>query len=426
MGSIFHTLSGAGQYHYAKFHFSHLIEQLEFEVAVHYDFLLGGKQLLPLKLLPYINNPKQYLIIWCHVHRKHNRLIVIIYCEQSAGTCICITVLNILAYLYVNISYFTDTCKIHPQMDGYMNECNEFYRPGVSDDRSYTESWKDVTNDPCPERPENDKIACPWRFEPTDNPGTSIIFGYAGTAYDGRGYIADLGTRRSTALESLRYLQEKKWMDRYTRIVLLEWVVYNANLNHFSYIAFYVEFPETNGGYPQYETHTFRLYDYSSDAEITAVVVTLLHILYIMWLIHTCFEEFENIKKAGKSYIKSVDNWAEIALVLSSMLGVIIYMIRKMAVINLKEQLQGLECKYFNLSFRTNCPADNVAQSDNIYSKMKICIPTADMRQKGKSLGIMHGWIVLSFMLPKMGETGNIFLLGNRPVPFILYTLCKA
>ncbi len=228
-----------------------------------------------------------------------------------------------------------------------MPECNEPYDKSVSDDRHYAESWKGLSDDPCPEMDEDSKLACPWKYVPTPNPMTSIIYGYSGLPYDGRGYIADLGTRAKTARETLKYLYQTKWLDRYTRFLILEWVVYNANLNHFSYVSFYIEFPETNGAYPAHETHTFRLYDYASDAELTAVIVTLLHILYIVWLIHTCFEEFENLKKAGtKHYIRKADNWVEIAVILVSVLGVILYMVRKMAVINLKEQLEGVECKY--------------------------------------------------------------------------------
>ncbi|XP_072039763.1 polycystin-1-like protein 2 [Amphiura filiformis] len=236
-----------------------------------------------------------------------------------------------------------DTCEIHPDMADTMKECNEPYDNSVNEDRDFKEGWDDLTIKPCPDRSEDSQIVCPWEFVPTDNPGTSMIFGYDGTSYDGKGYIADLGTRSKNALETLDYLYKTRWMDRYTRFVVLEWVVYNANLNHFSYVSFYIEFPETNGAYPSHETHTFRLYDYSSDAELTAVIVTMLHILYIVWLIHTCFEEFENIKKAGgKRYLKSIDNWAEIAVVLTSFLGVILYMVRKMAVINLKEQMEGV------------------------------------------------------------------------------------
>lgn len=221
-------------------------------------------------------------------------------------------------------------------------ECNPGFSSSASETRDFHETWRGTTDEPCDgNKPE----ACPWKYQEATGTLTSTNFGHSGIAYDNSGYIADLGTRKTTAEEVLRYLESTHWMDRYTRYLVLEFVVYNANLNHFSFVSYFIEFPEINGAFLGHETHTFRLYDYASDAELTAVVVTLLHIFYIMWLIHTCFEEFENMKKAGKTYFKSIDNCAEIAVIGSSLASVVVYMIRKMTVLGLEDALEGVYCK---------------------------------------------------------------------------------
>ncbi|XP_066494036.1 polycystin-1-like protein 3 [Tiliqua scincoides] len=55
--------------------------------------------------------------------------------------------------------------------------------------------------------------------------------------YPGGGYVANLGTNASHATSVLHYLEEKNWLDKDTRAVLAEFVLYNANVNLFCVIT---------------------------------------------------------------------------------------------------------------------------------------------------------------------------------------------
>lgn len=51
--------------------------------------------------------------------------------------------------------------------------------------------------------------------------------------YPGGGYYQDLSDNHPTNLEILKNLRSNNWIDRGTRVVLIEFTIYNANVNKF-------------------------------------------------------------------------------------------------------------------------------------------------------------------------------------------------
>ncbi|KAL0238928.1 hypothetical protein PCE1_004619 [Barthelona sp. PCE] len=74
-------------------------------------------------------------------------------------------------------------------------------------------------------------------------------------SYPGSGYIVDLPPDADMALEVVRYLQENQWVDDHTRVLFIDFTVYNANLNLFAVIR--LAFEHTAGG-AVFPTSTFR------------------------------------------------------------------------------------------------------------------------------------------------------------------------
>lgn len=54
------------------------------------------------------------------------------------------------------------------------------------------------------------------------------------SVYPGGGYVVDLARNRNESLEIIEKLKANIWIDRGTRAVLIEFTVYNANINMFS------------------------------------------------------------------------------------------------------------------------------------------------------------------------------------------------
>ena len=51
--------------------------------------------------------------------------------------------------------------------------------------------------------------------------------------YGGGGYVQDLTTTHQASLDILNQLQKNFWTDRGSRAVLIDFTVYNANINLF-------------------------------------------------------------------------------------------------------------------------------------------------------------------------------------------------
>jgi hypothetical protein len=75
-------------------------------------------------------------------------------------------------------------------------------------------------------------FCCRWTYHSQDELGGSSHWGRL-TSYSGGGYYLDLPESRQASAEALRDLQEGLWLDRGTRVVFIDFSVYNANINLF-------------------------------------------------------------------------------------------------------------------------------------------------------------------------------------------------
>lgn len=88
----------------------------------------------------------------------------------------------------------------------------------------------------------SDGIFCDrWTYHSQDELGGSSHWGRL-TSYSGGGYYLDLPGSRQASAEALQDLQEGLWLDRGTRVVFIDFSVYNANINLFCVLR-WVPFP---------------------------------------------------------------------------------------------------------------------------------------------------------------------------------------
>lgn len=66
-------------------------------------------------------------------------------------------------------------------------------------------------------------------------------------------------TNLSAASNQLSDLNSNLWLDRGTRVVFLDFTVYNANINLFCHIKLTVEFPASGGAVPSKSFATVKL-----------------------------------------------------------------------------------------------------------------------------------------------------------------------
>ena len=78
--------------------------------------------------------------------------------------------------------------------------------------------------------------------------------------YKGDGFSAELIVDRENAVDVVRELENNLWIDRQTRAIFLEYILYNGNSNLFAFITMWAEVPITNGFLPFAKGTMIRIY----------------------------------------------------------------------------------------------------------------------------------------------------------------------
>ncbi|XP_042863296.1 polycystic kidney disease protein 1-like 2 [Penaeus japonicus] len=154
-------------------------------------------------------------------------------------------------------------------------------------------------------------------------------YGRLGT-YSGGGYV--LPVRGSTAeiLERLDFLQRTNWIDKYTRAVMLEFSVYNANVNLFGIGTVMAEFLPGGGIRPYWRFDSTRLIQSWTGF---GFFILLNEIGFVLATVFFTFREIWKCYKSGPlTYLKGYWNLAEIAIILTSYLAIGLYVYRNMEV----------------------------------------------------------------------------------------------
>ncbi|GMR50368.1 hypothetical protein PMAYCL1PPCAC_20563, partial [Pristionchus mayeri] len=94
--------------------------------------------------------------------------------------------------------------------------------------------------------------------------GNKDLWGYVSTYGDG-GFVQYLSTtNKNTSIADIAFLKANRWTDRGTRLVVIDFSVYNGNLNLFCVINLIFELPPVGGLIPMSEFTTLRLLRYVS------------------------------------------------------------------------------------------------------------------------------------------------------------------
>ncbi|XP_022219498.2 uncharacterized protein LOC111072138 isoform X2 [Drosophila obscura] len=124
------------------------------------------------------------------------------------------------------------------------------------------------------------------------------------TVYAAGGYSIDLTYDKDENQKKLNELKEKNWLDRGSRLCLVEFNLHNENMGVFQSVKLIVELPPTGGAMPRAHIQTVKKYSFFSDPSLTMIVV------HIFWYIMVFYYTFNFITHLGQSsckiYFKSV------------------------------------------------------------------------------------------------------------------------
>ncbi|CAH1773828.1 unnamed protein product [Owenia fusiformis] len=198
-----------------------------------------------------------------------------------------------------------------------------WYEFGNEEDRDFCLGWK---SQPCPPAEAPYSWSSPaWNYTSAFDVWGIPILGLVDT-YSGGGYIATLDTTYPIARLTLNEMWKNFWIDRQTRVVFIEFTVYNANINIFTVVTLMAEFPASGGIIPYATLHSFRLYMHEGAQGLYNLACEIIFIIFLGYLI---YQQFNVCRRVGrKGYFSAGWHVFDFLTIIGSLIAIVMYFMR--------------------------------------------------------------------------------------------------
>uniref|UniRef100_A0A8D2LIF4 Polycystin 2 like 2, transient receptor potential cation channel n=1 Tax=Varanus komodoensis TaxID=61221 RepID=A0A8D2LIF4_VARKO len=222
-----------------------------------------------------------------------------------------------------------NTCSIYPSFRAFMKGCYGQYHYINEDKKSFgfmnDTEWHYSTS----------KAFSPWHW------------GLIGL-YSSGGFMFTLPKSKEKSSEKLAYLKRNNWITRGTRVVFIDFSMYNANVNLFCIVRLVVEFPATGGVIPSWQFHSVKLFRYVKYYDYFLASCEVIFCLFIFTFI---IQELIKMKKLKKDYFRDAWNWLDMLLLMLSVFAISFNVYRTVEVSSLMENLLSDSDAYPDIYF---------------------------------------------------------------------------
>ncbi|PVD28968.1 hypothetical protein C0Q70_11565 [Pomacea canaliculata] len=134
------------------------------------------------------------------------------------------------------------------------------YSMGQEETGMYCVRWKPLAS--CSYEERNTKLSrVAWMYQSFEGISSLPVWGTY-SVYSSGGYVMDFSVNWDVISLTLQELEDRNWLDEQTRVVFLEFSLYNPDSNFFSYLRLSAEFPETGETFLGRKVQTFRIYEH--------------------------------------------------------------------------------------------------------------------------------------------------------------------
>nr|AKN21729.1 PKD2-3 [Schmidtea mediterranea] len=155
------------------------------------------------------------------------------------------------------------------------------------------EKYSIFNDDSAPMRPNKSNPG--WTYTSSQVSQADNYYGSI-SLYGGGGYIIDLTSDSNKTNQIVSDLKEQTWIDRGTRAVFLDFVVFNINMNLFCKVRIVAEFPNFGGVVTSFTITPSKLLRYSSAFEYFILCCEILFVIFIIYYAIEVILEFREIK----------------------------------------------------------------------------------------------------------------------------------
>ncbi|ELT90189.1 hypothetical protein CAPTEDRAFT_169289 [Capitella teleta] len=223
-----------------------------------------------------------------------------------------------------------DSCVVHDDFKENIKACYDTYASSIEDKNPFG-----LIN------------GSAWSYSSEDELDGSSHWGYI-TTYGGGGFYQDLALNKADSLALIADLKQNLWLDRGTRVVFVDFTVYNANINLFCVIRLVVEFPATGGAIPSWNFRTVKLIRYVSASDYFVMACECIFVLYVIYYI---IEETLEIKRHKLGYFKSFWNILDIIVLMIAVCCIGFNVYRTVAVADMLDTLLDSPNEYADFEF---------------------------------------------------------------------------
>ena len=215
-----------------------------------------------------------------------------------------------------------NSCRVKPLFHKVTKECANYASLTLEDTGHYCDGWGEYTN------LTNELPSCvkPEFKYTTAAELNSLPYNAYVDIYGGGGYVFRIKGSDKSIKKRLNVLREHQWVNNHTRALMLEFSVYNANVNLFGIATIIAEFIPGGGIFPYWRFEPVRLLHHH---ESFGSFILLCEIIFVIFFIYFAYREIKLWRKEGfKEYWSSYWSYAEWGVILMSFVGLGIYIVR--------------------------------------------------------------------------------------------------
>ncbi|XP_039950258.1 polycystic kidney disease 2-like 2 protein [Bactrocera tryoni] len=184
-----------------------------------------------------------------------------------------------------------NSCNVHNVFGRYFSKC---YADYSSSDEDTTAIYKGT------------------KYSTLSALGADSIWGQI-TTYRGGGFVRSLSYDFNENNQILSDLKSRKWLDRASRLIMVEFTLYNANKDLVNNIKFIGELPSTGGVVTTYSIESVKLASVFWRDGIAILVIGVIFYLFILY--YTIVEILEVIRIGFTNYVRILWNFVDFLII---------------------------------------------------------------------------------------------------------------
>ena len=314
------------------------------------------------------------------------------------------------------------SCRVHRRVQHLIKHCRDDYNWFDDDTKDYTPQWAEVLNKTknlSIDQSNNGSQRCktPWCYQSsirTKSGPLSAIY----RTYKGGGYVVSLGRTYEKARSVLDELYSLHWLDQLTRAVIIDFSLYNANVNLFVAVTLSFEMTSIGSVIQDHQIKIFRLYDHIGGY---GVIVYIFELMFVIFTIYAIIHELSLLIKQRRNYFRKFWNVISFLTAVFSVTTIVMYGTKKtltrLAIRSLRKTEMG-EFVNFNA----------IASFDEVYSSIVALITFFTMLKFLKLLRFNRRIGILSKSLryarrdlSSFGFVFLIFMLAYAQMGFAIF-----